>query len=71
MTVPIAPSLVAQIAGGRVTALPRLGGFEPVGNIGGGCHAGAGHGPAAARGAFGPLCGGCWVAVTRLLRGVR
>lgn len=31
-------------------------------------HAGACHGPAAPRGAFGDLCDACWEAVQRLLK---
>lgn len=31
------------------------------------CHAGAGHAPGIARGAFGELCAACWVGVRRFL----
>lgn len=62
-------SLVSKLAGGRVSTLPRIGGFEPVREIHDGpkCHAGAGHEPAKYRQSFGWLCDSCWAATVRLI----
>jgi hypothetical protein len=61
-------SLAARLAGGRAAFMPRLA-LEPIGNVGGGCHAGAGHAQASDRGTYGELCDPCHAAVLRIVRG--